>query len=103
MILEATLNRLTNPQRAVRRELEPAPPVELLDRADQSKHPLLDQVLHRQAVTLIAPGLRDDEPEVRVDHPLLGGEVAALDPLGELNLFSRGQQRVYAGVAHEQL
>ena len=103
MVLEAALNRLTDPQRAVRRELEPATPVELLDRADQAEHSLLDQVLHRQAVTLIAPGLRDDEPEVRVDHPLLGGKVTALDPLGELGLLSRGQQRVDAGLTHEQL
>ena len=103
VVLQAALNRLTDPQRAVGRELEPAPPVELLDRADQAEHSLLNQVLHRQAVALIAPRLRDDEPQVRVDHPLLGLEVTALDPLGELDLLGRRQQRVHAGLAHEQL
>jgi hypothetical protein len=42
------MERLADPERAVGRELEPATPVELLDRADQSKHALLDQVLHRE-------------------------------------------------------
>jgi hypothetical protein len=52
---------------------------------------------------LIAPGLRDDQPEVRVDHPLLGLEVTALDPLGELDLLSRREQGVDPGPAQEQL
>ena len=42
-----SLNRLTDPPRRVRRELEPAAPVELLDRADEPDDPFLDQVEQR--------------------------------------------------------
>src|SRR6202012_3872033 len=78
VVLQAPLERLTDPQPAVRRELEAATPVELLDSADQAEHALLDQVLHRKPVALVAPRLRDDETEVGVDNPLLGLQVAAL-------------------------
>jgi hypothetical protein len=54
-------------------------------------------------VALVAAGLRDDQPQVRIDHPLLGREVAALDPLGEFDLLRGVQQRVLAGTAQEQV
>ena len=52
---------------------------------------------------LVALGDRDDEPEVRVDHPLLRLEVAALDPLRQLDLLGRGQQRIAADLVEEEL
>ncbi len=48
-------------------------------------------------------GDRDDEAEVRLDHPLLRGAVAALDPLCELDLLRGGEQLVPAGLTQEQL
>jgi hypothetical protein len=54
-------------------------------------------------VALVAPGLRDDEAQIGVDHPLLGLEVTALDALGQLDLFRRCEQRVYARPAQEKL
>jgi hypothetical protein len=54
-------------------------------------------------VALIATSLRHDEAQVGVDHPLLGLEVAALNPLRELDLLGGGQQRVLASTAQEQL
>jgi hypothetical protein len=54
-------------------------------------------------VALVAPGLRDDKPEVGVDHAFLGLEVTSLDPLGQLNLLGRGEQRVDAGPTQEEL
>src|SRR5688500_19531222 len=36
---------------------------------------------------------RDDETEVGLHHRLLGGVLAALDPLRQLDLLGRGQQR----------
>jgi hypothetical protein len=42
-----------------------------------------------EALALVAAGVRDDEAQVRVDHALLGLEVAALDALGELDLLAR--------------
>ena len=46
---------------------------------------------------------RDDQAQVRVDHALLGGDVALLDPLGELDLLGGGQQRVAADLVEEEL
>ena len=54
-------------------------------------------------MALVALGDRDDEPQVRVDHPVLRGRVAALDALGQLDLLGRRQQRVPAGLVQEQL
>jgi hypothetical protein len=46
---------------------------------------------------------RDDEAQVGLDHPLLGLHVAALDPLRQLDLLGRRQERVAAGLAQEEL
>jgi hypothetical protein len=54
-------------------------------------------------VALVALRDRDHEPEIRVDHPLLGGCVAALDPLRQLDLLLRRQQRVAADLVQEEL
>src|SRR5205823_7491879 len=83
---EPALDRLPDPERRVGRELVAAAPVELLAGADQPEDPLLDQVEQRQLVALVLLRDRDDEPEVGVDHLLLGLQVAALDALGELDL-----------------
>ena len=56
-VLEAALDRLTDPQRRVRGEAEALAPVELLDRADEAQHPLLDQVAEGEALALIAAGV----------------------------------------------
>ena len=54
-------------------------------------------------MALVALGDRDDEAQVRVDHQVLGFLVAALDPLGELDLLLGGEQLVAAGLVQEQL
>ena len=46
---------------------------------------------------------RDDQTEVRVDHQVLRLLVAALDPLGELDLFGGRQQVVAASLVEEEL
>ena len=46
---------------------------------------------------------RDDEPQVRVHHPLLRGRVAVLDPLRERHLLGCGQKRVPPDLVQEQL
>src|SRR3954468_20989110 len=102
-VLQPALDRLTDPQRRVRRELEPLAPVELLGRANQAEHALLDEVAQREAVALVLPGHRHHQAQVRVDHPVLRGHVALLDPLGELDLLDSGEQRVLASGVEEQL
>jgi hypothetical protein len=103
LVGEPALDRLPDPEGRVGRELVSLAPVELLGGADQAEDALLDQVEQRQLVTLVLLGERDDQPQVRVDHPLLGLEVPALDALGQLDLLVGGQQRVAAHVAQEQL
>src|SRR4051794_21095770 len=101
-VVEAALDRLPDPQRGVRREAEALAPVELLGRADQAQHALLDEVVQGEAVALVAAGDGDDEPQVRVDQAVLGEEVAALDALGELDLLG-GLQQLEAVRALQQL
>ena len=102
-MLKAALHRLADPPGGVRRELEAAPVVELLDGADQAEDPLLDQVEERQPQAPVALRVRHDEPQVRLDHPILGALVASLDPLGQLDLLDGGEQRALRDVAQEEL
>jgi hypothetical protein len=69
--------------------------VELLDGAHEPDRALLDQVGQRQpgVLALVALGDMDDEPQVRLDHVVLGRHVAALDAAGERLLLRRRQQR----------
>src|SRR4051794_5311487 len=102
-VLESALDRLTDPERRVRRETEALAPVELLDRADQPQHPFLDQVTEGEALALIAARVRDHQAEVGVDHAFLGCQIPALDSLSELDLLTRLEQRVPASLTQEQL
>ena len=72
---------------------QPLAPVELLDGADQADRALLDEVEEGQALVAVALGDRDHEAQVRAHHVVLRREVAALDALGQLDLFLAGQQR----------
>ena len=97
------LDGLADPPRRVGGEAVAAAPVELLDRADQAEDALLDQVEQRQLGALVLLGDRDDQAQVRVDHALLGLEVAALDPAREVDLLVGRQQPVAADLVQEQL
>ena len=46
---------------------------------------------------------RDDEPQVRVDHPVLGRLVAQLDELRELDLLRGREQGIPSGLVEEEL
>jgi len=102
-VVQAALDRLLDPKDRVGRELVATTPVELLRSADQAEHRLLDQVAHRQAVALVAARELDHEPEVRVDQPLLGRQVALLDPLREVDRLGGGQEGVLGSLVEEQL
>jgi hypothetical protein len=53
-------------------------------------------------MALIPARLSNDQSQVGVDHPLLGGQITALDPLGQLDLFARRQKRIDPSPAEEQ-
>ena len=103
VIRDRALHGLADPPGGVRRELVPAPPVELLDRAVQAERALLDQIEERHAETAIALGDRHDEAQVRLDHAALRALVAALDRLREDDLLVGGEQLVAADVGEEEL
>ena len=92
-----------DPEGRVGRELVALAPVELLGRADQAEDALLDQVEQGQVLALVLLRDRDDQAQVRVDHALLGLEVAALDRLRQLDLLVGAQQRVAPDLVEEQL
>src|SRR5579884_1632468 len=100
---EGTCDRLTDPPRRVRRELEPLAVVELLGCAHETDRALLDQIEERQPLVPIALRDRDDEAEIRLHHLLLRRMVAALDALRELDLLRRSQEVHPADVLQEEL
>jgi hypothetical protein len=101
--VHAALHGLPDPPSGVRREAVALAPVELLHGADQPEDALLDEVEQRELGALVLLRDGDDEPQVRVDHALLGHEVAALDPLREVDLLRRRQQPVAADLVEEEL
>ena len=103
LVGERTGDGLADPPRRVRRELEAAAPVELLDRADEAERPLLDEIEEGEALIAVVLRDRDDEPQVRLDHALLRLHVAALDALCELDLLCGRQELVPARLAQEEL
>ena len=122
-------DRLPDPPGGVRGELVPLGVIELLHRADQPEVALLDQVQEDQAAPDVPLRDRHDQPEVRLDEPLLRpdpvgaelgelghlgaerpaelavaaqrflGEQAGLYRLGQLHLVLRGEQRHAADLA----
>src|SRR5436190_6504325 len=103
LVRERAGDRLPDPPGRVGRELEALAVVELLRRANEPDRPLLDQIEERQALVPVLLRDRHDEAEVRLDHLLLRGVVAALDPLRELDLLRGGEQVDLADVLEEQL
>src|SRR5262245_14293447 len=85
-------DRLADPPRRVRRKLESASVVELLDGPDEPQRPLLDQVEEGEAAPEVP--LRDghDQAEVRLDHVLLRRHVTPLDELRQRDLLIGRQE-----------
>src|SRR3954471_19396303 len=63
LVGERASDRLADPPRRVRGELEALAVVELLRRAHEAQRPLLDEVEERQALVAVVLGDRDDEAE----------------------------------------
>jgi hypothetical protein len=103
LVRDGARDRLADPPGRVRRELEPPPPLELLDGADQAEHPLLDQVEEGQALVAVVLRDRDDEAQVALDHLPLRRHVAPLDPLRELDLLGGCEKGMATDLAQEKL
>ena len=87
---DAAGDRLADPPRGVRRELEALAPVELLDGVHQPEVALLDQVEQRQAGRLVLLGDRHHEAQVRLDELALG-LLALAGGAAQLTLLGRGE------------
>src|SRR4051812_32464463 len=103
LVGERAGDRLADPPRRVGRELEALAVVELLGGAHEAERALLDQVEEGKPLVAVVLRYRDHEAQVRLDHLLLGVEVAALDPLGEVDLLLGREQAHLADVLQEEL
>ena len=73
LLVERPADRLADPERRVGRELEAAPPVELVDGVLEAEVALLDEVEQFHALgQRVALGDGDDEAEVGADEAVLG-------------------------------
>src|SRR5439155_24566303 len=88
LVRERSCDRLADPPRRIRRELEAFAVVELLGRANETDRSFLDQIEEGQALVAVLLGDRDHKTKIRLDHLLLRVVVAALDPLRQLDLLS---------------
>ena len=100
---ERARDRLLDPPRRVRRELEAHRVVELLDRADEAEVPLLDEVEERHVGSCVVARDRHDEPEVRLDQLALRRLVAQVLAARELALLRRREQAPVADLTDVQL
>ena len=74
LLVERPADRLADPERGVRGELEALAPVELVDCVLEAEVALLDEVEEIHAGGKgVAAGDAHDEAEVRPDEPVLGG------------------------------
>src|SRR4029079_17910214 len=74
---QTALDRLTDPERCVSRELEALAPVELLGGTDEPRDTLLDWVRGGQPLPAVAGAHVDHKPQVRSDHSILRVQIAA--------------------------
>src|SRR4029453_17576369 len=65
LVRARALARLADPPRRVRRELEPLAVVELLDRAVEADHAVLDEIEERHAMAAVSLRDRHHQAEVR--------------------------------------
>src|SRR6202020_2189462 len=79
--------RVTDPPDRIGGELQASAMVELLDGADQADRALLDEILVGRSTPAVPLRQRMNQPQVPLDHLLLGSEVTTLDALGERDLL----------------
>jgi len=103
LVRQRTGDSLPDPPRRVGGDLEPPAVVVLLGRPDETEGALLNQVEKRQPLVAVVLRDRDHQPQVGLDHPLLGLERAPLDPLGQINLVLSRQQPHLPDPLQEQL
>src|SRR5690242_8508442 len=90
-------DRLTDPPRRIGREFVAAAVFEFIDRLHQADIAFLDQIEELQPAVGVFLGDRDDEPEIGLDHLLLGTAglaLAALDRLYDAAEFGDRQFRL---------
>src|SRR5207302_9379271 len=84
LVAHRTGDGLVNPPRGVRREFIALLVVEVLDRPDETKVALLDQVEEQHPAAHVTLGDGDDEAQVRLDELALGEQAVADDAAADL-------------------
>src|SRR5262249_32248692 len=90
---QGALDRLLDPVGGVGAEARPHLRVEALDGAEQTEVALLNQVLKAESLAGVTAGDVHDQAEVGPDHAVARLVVAQLDPVRQLFLFLRIEQR----------
>ena len=72
-IRDRTGDRLPDPPGGVGRELESTTVLKLVDSLHQTNVAFLNQIEEMQSTVGVLLGYRDDQPEIRLNHVLLGG------------------------------
>src|SRR5262249_47789391 len=99
LVTDGAVDCLTNPPHRVCRELGSSSRVESLDGSYQAERALLDQVEEWYAAVRLGTRRGDDEPEVRLDHPMFRRFVTCLDPLRQSNFLGGRKEAMPADLA----
>src|SRR5918994_4024529 len=78
---------LADPPRSIRREPVAHLGIELLDGLDETRVPLLDEVLEGHSTPAVLLGDGDDEPQIGLDEPPPGLSVASVGASAEVPLL----------------
>ena len=103
LLRESARDRLLDPPRRIRGELEAHLVVELLDRTNEPEVAFLDEVEEGDIRTRVVARDRHDEPKVRLDQLALRGLVPGILAAGELALLRRREQATVADLTHVEL
>src|SRR5258705_208573 len=87
-------DRLANPLRGIRAELEPAAIFELVDGPHQTGVAFLNQVQERQPAVAVLLCDRHDQTQVAFRQPALGPLIFAIDLLQVLDAISQARWRL---------
>ena len=90
---ERPLDRLLDPPRRIGRESRALRRVEPFDRPDQADIAFFDEIANGQASPHVVLADRNNEPQIRPDHMILGLEVVVVDNPPAKGLFLSSSQQ----------
>src|SRR5439155_8342112 len=92
LLRDPAQDRLSDPDRGVGAEPEPALRLEAVDGVNQTEVAFLDQVEHREPAVAVVPSDVDDEPQVGEDHVTPSARVSRARSVRQLNQLRMRKQ-----------